>query len=80
MIIFAAIFDIELQNYFTKVLEDNLKTTMKPQYVDHIPKAVSGTVIDILIGVVRFRFFFWLICCDFCVCLGWRYLEAQRRS
>merc|ERR1712000_197157 len=34
----------ELQNYFTKVLEDDLKTTMKPQYVDNIPKAVKGTV------------------------------------
>lgn len=34
----------ELQNYFTKVLEDNIKTSMKPQYVDHIPRAVRGTV------------------------------------
>ncbi|KAK7061822.1 ABC transporter E family member 2 [Favolaschia claudopus] len=32
----------ELQNYFTKVLEDNLKALIKPQYVDHIPKAVKG--------------------------------------
>jgi ATP-binding cassette, sub-family E, member 1 len=28
--------------------EDNLKCTIKPQYVDHIPKAVSGTVLDII--------------------------------
>ena len=28
----------ELQNYFTKILEDNLKAIIKPQYVDHIPK------------------------------------------
>jgi len=28
----------ELQNYFTRRLEDDLKTVLKPQYVDHIPK------------------------------------------
>ncbi|TKA24963.1 Translation initiation factor RLI1 [Salinomyces thailandicus] len=33
----------ELQNYFTKVLEDDLKAVTKPQYVDQIPKAVKGT-------------------------------------
>ena len=33
----------ELQNYFTKVLEDNLKALIKPQYVDHIPKALKGS-------------------------------------
>lgn len=38
----------ELQNYFTKILEDNLKAIIKPQYVDHIPKAISGKVEDIL--------------------------------
>lgn len=53
----------ELQNYFTKILEDSLKVKMhvsfvnaksciqaiiKPQYVDHIPKAVKGIVGDIL--------------------------------
>ena len=38
----------ELQNYFTKVLEDNLKPVMKPQYVDHIPKAVRGNVLEVL--------------------------------
>lgn len=31
----------ELQNYFTKVLEDNLKAITKPQYVDQIPKALK---------------------------------------
>jgi ATP-binding cassette subfamily E protein 1 len=31
----------ELQNYFTKVLEDNLKALIKPQYVDHIPRAIK---------------------------------------
>lgn len=30
----------ELQNYFTKLLEDDLKAVVKPQYVDQIPKAV----------------------------------------
>ncbi|KAF1356830.1 ABC transporter family protein [Delphinella strobiligena] len=32
----------ELQNYFTKVLEDDLKAVVKPQYVDQIPRAVKG--------------------------------------
>lgn len=32
----------ELQNYFTKVLEDNLKALIKPQYVDHIPRAIKN--------------------------------------
>ena len=30
----------ELQNYFTRILEDDLHAIIKPQYVDHIPKAV----------------------------------------
>ncbi len=34
----------ELQNYFTKILEDDLKALIKPQYVDQIPKAVKGAV------------------------------------
>lgn len=38
----------ELQNYFTKILEDTMKATIKPQYVDHIPRAVKGKVGDIL--------------------------------
>jgi len=38
----------ELQNYFTKVLEDRLKATIKPQYVDHIPRAIKGKVSEIL--------------------------------
>lgn len=33
----------ELQNYFTKLLEDDLKAVVKPQYVDQIPRAVRGT-------------------------------------
>jgi len=31
----------ELQNYFTKILEDDLKAIIKPQYVDQIPKAAK---------------------------------------
>jgi ATP-binding cassette subfamily E protein 1 len=38
----------ELQNYFTKILEDNLKAIIKPQYVDHIPRAVKGKLDDIM--------------------------------
>ncbi|KAM7432577.1 ATP-binding cassette sub- E member 1 [Porites harrisoni] len=38
----------ELQNYFTKILEDDLKAIIKPQYVDQIPKAVKGSVQAIL--------------------------------
>ena len=34
----------ELQNYFTRILEDKLKPLIKPQYVDNIPKAVKGNV------------------------------------
>eukprot|EP00923_Selenidium_pygospionis_P011682 GHVN01020074.1.p1 GENE.GHVN01020074.1~~GHVN01020074.1.p1 ORF type:complete len:613 (-),score=49.84 GHVN01020074.1:1471-3309(-) len=37
----------ELQGYFTKILEDNLKAIIKPQYVDHIPKQVEGLVGDV---------------------------------
>ncbi|GAU15729.1 hypothetical protein TSUD_235420 [Trifolium subterraneum] len=38
----------ELQNYFTRILEDDLKAIIKPQYVDHIPKAVEGNVGQVL--------------------------------
>ncbi|KAL2054562.1 hypothetical protein ABVK25_005310 [Lepraria finkii] len=37
----------ELQNYFTKVLEDNLKAIIKPQYVDQVPKAIKGNIRDV---------------------------------
>ena len=30
-------------DYFTKVLEDDLKAVIKPQYVDQIPKALKGS-------------------------------------
>jgi ATP-binding cassette subfamily E protein 1 len=38
----------ELQNFFHKVLEDNIKSLIKPQYVDALPKLVQGKVGDIL--------------------------------
>jgi ATP-binding cassette subfamily E protein 1 len=38
----------ELQNYFTRILEDNLKATIKPQYVDKIPQAAKGLVGEFL--------------------------------
>ncbi|KAJ2783777.1 Fe-S cluster-binding ribosome biosynthesis protein [Coemansia javaensis] len=34
----------ELQNYFKKVLEDELRVLTKPQYVDTLPHAVKGQV------------------------------------
>jgi ATP-binding cassette subfamily E protein 1 len=34
----------ELQNFFTKVLEDNIKALIKPQYVDHIPRAIKQDI------------------------------------
>ncbi|XP_063718795.1 ATP-binding cassette sub-family E member 1-like [Symsagittifera roscoffensis] len=38
----------ELQNYFTRILEDDMKAIIKPQYVDQIPKAAKGTVRTLL--------------------------------
>jgi len=32
----------ELQNYFNRMLENKLKTIVKPQYVDNIPRAIKG--------------------------------------
>lgn len=31
-------------DYFTKILEDDLKAVVKPQYVDQIPRAVKGPI------------------------------------
>ena len=45
---FVALLRSELQNYLTRILEDNLKALIKPQYVDHVPKAVKGMVGTIL--------------------------------
>jgi ATP-binding cassette subfamily E protein 1 len=38
----------DLQNYFTRILEDTMKATIKPQYVDHIPQAIKGEVGEVL--------------------------------
>merc|ERR1712136_722545 len=38
----------ELQNCFTKILEDDLKAIIKPQFVDQIPEAVKGAVQTLL--------------------------------
>ncbi|ORM40108.1 ABC transporter E family member 2 [Babesia sp. Xinjiang] len=38
----------ELQSYFTRILEKSMKTAVKPQYVDNIPRQVSGRVGEIL--------------------------------
>lgn len=38
----------ELQNYFTRLLEDNIKAIIKPQYVDAIPRAIKGSVSSVL--------------------------------
>lgn len=37
----------ELQNYFTKVLEENIKAIIKPQYVDNIPRAIKGPLTQV---------------------------------
>lgn len=33
---------LKCADYFTKILEDDLKAIVKPQYVDRIPKAIRG--------------------------------------
>ncbi|VDM60110.1 unnamed protein product [Angiostrongylus costaricensis] len=38
----------ELQNYFKKIVEDNLIAAVKPQYVDQIPRVAKGTVESLL--------------------------------
>ncbi|WFD32370.1 Fe-S cluster-binding ribosome biosynthesis protein [Malassezia sp. CBS 17886] len=45
----------ELQNFFTKVLEDNIKALIKPQYVDNIPRALKqrATVSQLLDGKLQ---------------------------
>ncbi len=37
-----------LQDYFQKMTEDGLRVSYKPQYVDSIPKAISGKVGELL--------------------------------
>jgi len=33
---------VRIVDYFTKLLEDDLKAVVKPQYVDQIPKAIRA--------------------------------------
>ena len=39
---------LELQEYLTRILEDDIKALIKPQYVDHILQAVKGQVLQTL--------------------------------
>ena len=40
----------ELQNYFTRMLEEDLTAVLKPQYVDHIPRKIkAGTTVKKLL-------------------------------
>ncbi len=39
----------ELQNFFTKLLEDNIKAIIKPQYVDSISQHVKGKVKEYIV-------------------------------
>ncbi len=41
----------ELRDFLTDVSEGDIKVALKPQYVDHIPKAVKGKVGDLLRSV-----------------------------
>ena len=38
----------ELRDYLNLVLESGVKISVKPQYVDHLPKVATGPVIDLL--------------------------------
>lgn len=38
----------ELQGYLTKLLKDEIKAILKPQYVDAIPKQVQGSIKELL--------------------------------
>eukprot|EP00009_Paramoeba_aestuarina_P017514 CAMPEP_0201531094 /NCGR_PEP_ID=MMETSP0161_2-20130828/46581_1 /ASSEMBLY_ACC=CAM_ASM_000251 /TAXON_ID=180227 /ORGANISM="Neoparamoeba aestuarina, Strain SoJaBio B1-5/56/2" /LENGTH=607 /DNA_ID=CAMNT_0047933777 /DNA_START=1 /DNA_END=1824 /DNA_ORIENTATION=+ len=38
----------DLQLYFTKILQEDIKAVVKPQYVDAIPRLVKGKVGDVL--------------------------------
>lgn len=43
----------ELQNYFTKVLEDDIKAIIKPQYVDNIPRALAKSPVKDVQGILK---------------------------
>lgn len=43
----------ELQNYFTKVLEDDIKAIIKPQYVDNIPRALAKSPVKDVASILK---------------------------
>lgn len=43
----------ELQNYFTKVLEDDIKAIIKPQYVDNIPRALAKSKVKDVATILK---------------------------
>lgn len=43
----------ELQNFFTKVLEDDIKAIIKPQYVDNIPRALAKSAVKDVAGILK---------------------------
>ncbi|CAK7901591.1 translation initiation factor Rli1p [[Candida] anglica] len=43
----------ELQNYFTKVLEDDIKAIIKPQYVDNIPRALAKSKVKDVQSILK---------------------------
>ncbi|KAF7999687.1 hypothetical protein HF325_005536 [Metschnikowia pulcherrima] len=43
----------ELQNYFLKVLEDNILAIIKPQYVDNIPRALAKAAVKDVAGILK---------------------------
>lgn len=45
----------ELQNFFTKVLEDDIKAIIKPQYVDNIPRALVKSPVKDVAGILKAR-------------------------
>lgn len=45
----------ELQNFFTKVLEDDIKAIIKPQYVDNIPRALAKSAVKDVAGILKAR-------------------------
>ena len=45
----------ELQNFFTKVLEDNIKAIIKPQYVDSIPRALAKSPVQDVGSILKAR-------------------------
>ena len=41
----------ELRDYLSLLSEDGVKVAVKPQYIDHLPKMISGAVGELLSGV-----------------------------